>query len=40
MKRRELKNIGTVRANEIQLCDSFLGLYIPIETESDKVKEE
>ena len=40
MKRKELKNIGTVLASEISITDSRLGLYIPIETESDRVKTE
>ena len=37
---REIKNIGTVLTNEIELSDTCLGLYIPIETESANIKAE
>lgn len=37
---REIKNIGTVLTNEIELSDTCLGLYIPIGTESEKIKAE
>lgn len=40
MRTKQLKNIGTVIANEIMLTDTTLGLYIPIETESDIIKSE
>lgn len=40
MKVKELKNIGTVLASEISLTDTCLGLYIPIKTESDKIRSE
>ena len=40
MRTKQLKNIGTVVANEIKLTDTTLGLYIPIETESEIIKAE
>ena len=40
MRTKQLKNIGTVVASEITLTDTSLGLYIPIETESDMIKRE
>ena len=40
MRTKELKSIGTVLASEISLTDTSLGLYIPIETESDIIKSE
>lgn len=39
-KTREFKNIGTVVANEITLSDTTIGLYIPIETETEYIKAE
>lgn len=40
MMRKEIKNIGTVLVDEITLCDSCFGVYIPIKTESEKIKKE
>ena len=40
MKRREvIENIGTVVANDICLSDTTIGVYIPIESESDTIRE-
>ena len=41
MKKREsILNVGIVKADEIELCDTTIGLYIPMETASETVKAE
>lgn len=40
MKRtKTLENIGTVVASEIELSDTTIGMYIPIKSESDIIRE-
>lgn len=40
MKRKNFENIGKVAVNEISLCDSEIGLYIPIEKMSENIRTE
>lgn len=39
-KTTEILNVGVVRADEIELCDSSIDLYIPMESSSEKVEVE
>lgn len=40
MRRKNFENIGKVAVNEISLCDSEIGLYIPIEKMSENIRRE
>ena len=40
MRKKNFENIGKVAVNEISLCDSEIGLYIPIEKMSTNIKQE
>ena len=40
MKRKNFENIGKVAVNEITLCDTEIGLYIPIEKMSENIRRE
>ena len=39
MRKKNFENIGKVAVNEISLCDSEIGLYIPIEKMSTNIKQ-
>ena len=39
MRRKNFENIGKVAVNEITLCDTEIGLFIPIEKMSQNIKE-
>lgn len=38
MRRKNFENIGNVEINNIALCDTQIGLYMPIEKMSDNIK--
>ena len=38
MKKKNFKNIGNVAISEIALCDTNIGLYIPIEKMSENIR--
>lgn len=40
MRKKNFKNIGKVAINEIKLCDTSIGLYIPIEKMSEPILKE
>lgn len=40
MRNKNFKNIGNVAINEIALCDTTIGLYIPIEKMSENIRRE
>lgn len=40
MRRKNLKNIGNVAISDITLCDTTIGLYIPIEKMSENIRRE
>ena len=40
MRNKNFENIGKVAVNEISLCDSEIGLYIPIEKMSENIRRE
>lgn len=40
MRRKNFENIGKVAVNEITLCDTEIGLYIPIEKMSENIRRE
>lgn len=40
MKRKNFENIGKVAINEINLCDTEIGLYMPIEKMSKNIRRE
>lgn len=40
MRRKNFKNIGSVSINDITLCDTTIGLYIPIEKMSENIRRE
>ena len=40
MSRKNFENIGKVVVNEITLCDTEIGLYIPIEKMSENIRRE
>ena len=40
MRRKNFENIGKVAVNDITLCDSEIGLYIPIEKMSVNIRRE
>lgn len=40
MRNKNFKNIGNVAINDITLCDTTIGLYIPIETMSKNIRKE
>ena len=40
MRRKNFENIGKVAVNDITLCDTEIGLFIPIEKMSQNIKEE
>ena len=40
MRKKNFENIGKVAVNEISLCDSEIGLYIPIEKMSENIHRE
>ena len=39
MRRKNFENIGKVAVNDITLCDTEIGLYIPIEKMSQNIRE-
>lgn len=39
MKRKNFENIGKVAVNDITLCDTEIGLFIPIEKMSQNIRE-
>lgn len=39
MRRKNFENIGKVAVNDITLCDTEIGLFIPIEKMSQNIKE-
>ena len=40
MRNKNFKNIGNVAISEIALCDTTIGLYIPIENMSENIRRE
>ena len=40
MRNKNFKNIGSVSINDITLCDTNIGLYIPIEKMSENIRRE
>ena len=40
MRNKNFKNIGSVSINDITLCDTTIGLYIPIEKMSENIRRE
>lgn len=40
MRNKNFKNIGNVAINEIALCDTIIGLYMPIEKMSKEIRTE
>ena len=40
MRNKNFKNIGNVAISEIALCDTTIGLYIPIEKMSENIRRE
>ena len=40
MRRKNFENIGKVAVNDITLCDTEIGLYIPIEKMSENIRRE
>lgn len=40
MRNKNFKNIGNVAINEIALCDTTIGLYMPIEKMSKEIRTE
>ena len=40
MRNKNFKNIGNVAINEIALCDTIIGLYMPIEKMSKEIRRE
>lgn len=40
MRNKNFKNIGNVAISEIALCDTTIGLYIPIEKMSESIRRE
>lgn len=40
MRRKNFENIGKVAVNDITLCDTEIGLYIPIENMSENIRRE
>lgn len=40
MRNKNFKNIGNVAISEITLCDTLIGLYIPIEKMSKNIRKE
>ena len=40
MRRKNFENIGKVAVNDIILCDTEIGLYIPIEKMSENIRRE
>lgn len=40
MRNKNFKNIGSVSINDITLCDTTIGLYIPIEKMSENISRE
>ena len=40
MRRKNFENIGKVAVNEITLCDTEIGLYIPIEKMYENIRRE
>ena len=40
MSRKNFENIGKVAVNDITLCDTEIGLYIPIEKMSENIRRE
>ncbi len=40
MRNKNFKNIGSVLINDITLCDTNIGLYIPIEKMSENIRRE
>ena len=40
MRNKNFKNIGSVSINDITLCDTNIGLYIPIEKMSGNIRRE
>ena len=40
MRRKNFENIGKVAVNEISLCDSEIGLHIPIDKISENIRRE
>lgn len=40
MRRKNFENIGKVAVNDITLCDTNIGLYIPIEKMSENIRRE
>ena len=40
MRRKNFENIGNVAISEIALCDTTIGLYIPIEKMSENIRRE
>lgn len=40
MRNKNFKNIGNVAINDITLCDTLIGLYIPIEEMSENIRRE
>ena len=40
MRNKNFKNIGSVSINDITLCDTTIGLYIPIKKMSENIRRE
>ena len=40
MRRKNFENIGKVAVNDITLCDTEIGLYMPIEKMSENIRRE